>query len=239
MDEQELRSLFSAAPGEAPPPTFGQADVVAESKRLTRRRNRFLTAGAAVLVVVAGLGVADFFSSGLPGFTAGKDNAASAPANSGPLPGQPGGSSERPFVGGESPNFSTTPSQQGGDGAGKTGPTAEGAFGCEKVDGELATALAGELSAHGAVPGAATPGGACTTGARSAGFPVPGGTISVALFPKGTPPVYVQQQSTAVRQTAITKSGGTIMLVSTPDGAGQAPLADLMLQFAADLGRRF
>src|SRR6266496_2372657 len=185
MDEQELKSLFSAVPGDAPPPTFTASDVVTESKRQTvRLRNRVAVGGSAAILLLAGFGVFGVLS-GLdlhlgPKATSGD----AAVAQSGPGAGQPQPSSERPLVEGGSPNFATPPPQQGGSGTAKTGPAAEGAFGCEKVDGELAIALAGELPAH-VTPTMATVGDACSTGARAAGFPVPGGTISAAVYPAG------------------------------------------------------
>ena len=81
MDERELRSLFSAAPGDAPEPTFTQDDVVRESKRQTLRRRNRLTAGvgAAVLVVV-GFGAYGVLSGGTSELNSANDSRVSAPA---------------------------------------------------------------------------------------------------------------------------------------------------------------
>ena len=238
MDERELESLFSTVPGDAPPPAFTRGDVVAESKRQTlRRRNRIAGGGAAAVVVLAGLGVFGLYSDGSIGTSSGKSDTAVS-ANSAPVAGQPGPGSERPLAGGDSPNFPGQTSQQGGEGPGKTGQTAEGTPGCEKVDGKLATALAGELPVHVAIS-EAIPGGACTTGALAAGFHVPGGTISAAVFPKGSTPVFAAQPVTAVRQTAVAHSGATVVVVSTPDAGPDAPYSDRILLFAVDIGRQF
>jgi len=239
MDEQELKSLFSAVPGDAPPPTFSASDVVTESKRQTvRRRNRIAVGGSAAILALAGFGVFGVLS-GLdldlgPKGTSSND---AAIAQAGPGAGQPQPSSERPLVEGGSPNFATPPPQQGGSGTAKTGPAAEGAFGCEKVDGELATALAGELPAH-VTPAMATVGDACSTGARAAGFPVPGGTVSAAVYPAGV------QTSDSVPQSgqkvsAATASGGKLVLISKPDPGAQVPYATELQQFANDLAPRF
>lgn len=238
MDEQELKSLFSAVPGDVPPPTFTTSDVVTESKRQTlRRRNRIAVGGSAAILVLAGFGVFGVLSGlnlelGPKG--ASSNDAAVAQSDAGA--GQPRPSSERPLVEGGSPNFATPPPQQGGSGTAKTGPAADGAFGCEKVDGELATALAGELPAH-VTPAMATVGDACSTGARAAGFPVPGGTISAALYPVGTPTSALPDG--VMKVSAITRSGGWLVLLSKPDPGGQAPYATELQQFANDLAPRF
>ncbi|MEU4251011.1 hypothetical protein AB0F15_26745 [Amycolatopsis sp. NPDC026612] len=235
MDEQELRSLFSAAPPDAPPPAFTRDDVVRESRRQTvRRRNRITAGVSAVALVVVGFGAYGVLSGGTPeSLTAAKDNAAPAQAGSA----QPGDGSMRPQVGGESPNFPAQPPQQGGDGDGKTGPLAEGASGCEQVDGELAIALAGELPGHSATQ--AVPGGACSTASRSAGFPVPGGEVAAAVYPKGVPVAFKSQPAGTVTAQVGTASGGVLVLVSVPSAGAPAPYAGQVDQFAQDLAPRF
>lgn len=241
MDEQELKSLFSAVPGDAPPPTFSASDVATESKRQTvRLRNRIAVGGSAVILVLAGFGVFGVLSGlhlELGPTGASSNDAAVAQSQAGPGAGQPQPSAGRPLAEGGPPNFATPPPQQGGSGATKTGPAAEGAFGCEKVDGELATALAGELPAH-VTPAMATVGDACSTGTRAAGFPVPGGTVSAAVYPAGarTPDSVPESGQKA---SAVTPSGGTLVLISKPDPGGQAPYATELQQFANDLAPRF
>ena len=238
MDEQELRSLFSAAPGDVPEPSFTQGDVVRESRRQTvRRRNRITAGVSAAALVVAGFGAYGVLSGGTPkSVTAANDNAASAQSDVGSA--QPGDGSMRPQVGGESPNFPAQPPQQGGAGDGKTGQLAEGASGCEQVDGELATALAGELPGHFAAD-QAVPGGACSTVSRSAGFPVPGGEVAVAVYPKGIPEVFKSQPAGTVTARVGTASGGVLVLVSVPAAGGTAPYAGQVDQFARALAPRF
>jgi hypothetical protein len=233
MDEQEQRSLFSAAPGEAPSATFSQDDVVRESRRQTvRRRNRITAGVSAAALVVVGFGAYGVLSGGTPGLNSGKDNAVSAQS------GQPGLGPARPQVGGESPNFSSTPPQQGGSGDGKTGQLAEGASGCEQVDGELAIALAGELPGHFAAS-QASPGSACTTASRSAGFPVPGGEVAAAVYPKGIPAAFKSQPAGTVTARVATASGGTLVLVSVPGAENAAPYAGDVDRWASELAPRF
>lgn len=238
MDEQELRSLFSAAPPDAPEPTFSQDDVVRESHRQTvRRRNRITTGVSAAALVVVGFGAYGLLSGGTPeSMTAAGDGAMSS--QSAPGSGQPGIGPARPEIGGESPNFSSEPPRQGGDQGGKTGQLAEGASGCEQVDGELATALAGELPGH--VAGTpAVPGGACSTVSRSAGFPVAGGEVSAAVYPKGIPVVFKSQPAGAVQAEVATASGGKLVLVSVPSPGGTAPYAGQVDAFAHALAPQF
>ncbi|MET8994755.1 hypothetical protein [Amycolatopsis sp. Hca4] len=237
MDEQELRSLFSAAPGDTPEPSFSQGDVVRESRRQTaRRRNRIAGGVSAAVLVVAGFGVYGQLSGSLPKSLTAADNA--VPVHSGPGVVQPGDGPMRPEVGGESPNFSSQPPQQGGAGDGKTGQLAEGASGCEQVDRELAIALAGELPGH-VSDTQAVPGGACSTVARSAGFPVPGGEVAAAVYPKGIPEVFKSQPAGAVTARAATASGGVLVLVSVPSAGTAAPYAGEVDRFARALAPRF
>ncbi|HWD02149.1 MAG TPA: hypothetical protein VG674_06815 [Amycolatopsis sp.] len=230
MDERDVESLFSAAPGEVPPPTFDVDDVVRESKRQTlRRRNRIAAGGAAVALVAVGFGTF--------GIVSGKSDSG-AVLNSAPAPVQPSASAMRPLGTGEGNDFPAQPSRQGDSGDGRTGPRVEGASGCE-VDWGLATALAGELPGH-LTAANATPGSACTTGSRGAGFPLPNGAISAAVFPAGTVVTLPARPAGAVTARAATGSGGTLVLVSVPGTSGRpAPYAGELAGFAAALAPRF
>ncbi|MEU5258282.1 hypothetical protein [Amycolatopsis sp. NPDC021455] len=232
MDEQELRSLFSAVPGDAPEPTFSQDDVVRESRRQTvRHRNRITAGVSAAVLVVAGFGAYGLLSGGTPqSMTSAQDSGAAA--------GQPGDGPMRPQVEGESPNFSSAVPQQGGTSDGRTGRLAEGASGCDQVDRELAIALAGELPGH-VSDTQAVPGGACSTAARSAGFPVPGGEIAAAVYPKGIPVARKFQPAGTVTAQVSTASGGALVLVSVPSAGAAAPLAGRVERIAHDLAPQF
>jgi hypothetical protein len=216
VDDRELETLFAAAPGDPPPATFDKSDVVAASKRAqARRRSAIAVTCSCLVVLLAGLGafvaIAKLASTPVSGGFA----AADAPiyAQSG-VNGQPGGIPIRPPTTGDNQGFPTQSPMQGGDETGKNGPRVESASGCDKVDRELATALAGELPGTEA-PGA-TPGTVCPTGARSAGFPFDGGVVSVALVPPGTTPQLPAQPAGTVRAEAKAVSGGTVLLLSIP-----------------------
>ncbi|RSN47215.1 hypothetical protein DMC64_07900 [Amycolatopsis sp. WAC 04197] len=219
MDENDLKALFRDAPGDAPSPTFDTADVVRASKRATaRRRNGIAVACSAVVLVLAGVGM--FGVLGGTDFelgTAAKSDQEAASA------GQPAAASARPQDG-ESSNFSNPPPQQGGGGVEKTGPlVAEGTYGCDQVDRELATALAGELPVPVDVA-KSTPGDICTTGARSAGFQVPGGTVSAAVYPAGSSVPVMPTGAAEARRT--TPKGSLVVVVSLGDGSGRPALPE-------------
>lgn len=222
MDEHELSDLFRVAPGDPPPPTFDLDDVIAASARArARRRTALITATACVVVALAAFGV-----SRLP-FT---DTAVSSTSHL--ALGQRGDAS------GRLPNASTAPSLQGSGGTGEDGPRAESTSGCEKVDRELATALAGELPDTG-VSGP-EPGQVCPVGSRSAAFRVIDGdrrgVVSVALAPQGTT-VTLDLGGATARET--TSSGGAIIVSSTPDPGSAPPLPADLDRIARALATRF
>ncbi|GAB3702507.1 hypothetical protein GCM10027598_00760 [Amycolatopsis oliviviridis] len=215
MDENELKALFRDAPGDSPSPTFDTADVVRASKRATaRRRNGIAVACSVVVLVLAGVGMF--------GVLGGTELQMGTAANSGDeaaSAGQPGAASARPLDSGESSNFSNPPPQQGGDGPEKTGRmSAEGTYGCDQVDRELATALAGELPVPVDVA-KSTPGDICSTGARSAGFQVPGGAVSAAVYPAGASVPAMPAGAAEARRT--TAKGSLVIVVSLGDGSGK------------------
>ncbi|MFD5091503.1 hypothetical protein ACFWMR_12935 [Amycolatopsis thailandensis] len=214
MDENDLKALFRDAPGDAPSPSFDTADVVRASKRATaRRRNGIAVACSALVLVFAGVGM-----FGVLGGTELQMGSAAKSDNEAAAPEQPGAASVRPQDG-ESSNFSNPPPQQGGDGPEKTGRlSAEGTYGCDQVDRELATALAGELPVPVDVA-KSTPGDICSTGARSAGFQVPGGAVSVAVYPAGSSVPVMPTGAAEARRT--TAKGSLVIVVSLGDGSGK------------------
>jgi hypothetical protein len=235
VDDRELETLFAAAPGEPPPATFGKSDVIAASKRAqaqARHRSLIAVTCACLVVLLAGFGAfalnTNLSSEGV--------TTANAPVSTQTgAGGQPAGTPIRPPTAGDNQGFPTQSPMQGGDGSGKDGPRAESASGCDKVDWELATALAGELPGTVKVAGA-VPGTVCPTGARSAGFRIDGGVVSVALVPPGLAWELAAQPAGAVHAEAKTASGGTLTIRSIP----QAPLTQPDVErIAQSLAARF
>ncbi|HVV09633.1 hypothetical protein [Amycolatopsis sp.] len=217
MDEKELEELFRAAPGEPPPPGFGLAEVTGASARAAARRRQLVLLVATCLVVLVG-------TAGVVGLTYFRSNGTSAA--------QPALAPARP------PDILTTPSaSQGTGGNGEDGPRAESTSGCDKVDRELATALAGELPATGVT--GPYPGRGCVAGARSAMFHVPGGSISAALIPHGVEYRLDQVPGQVVASQLAQVSSGTIVVVSVPDAGSTAPLSEQLTRIATGLAARF
>ncbi|GLY67375.1 hypothetical protein [Amycolatopsis taiwanensis] len=213
MDERDLSTLFQAAPGDPPPPTFDLSDVTAASARArARRRSALVTAAACVVLALAGFGVSRIpFTGSSTSQVAGQAPAA-APHVPSPL--------------------------QGSDRNGQAGPRAEGASGCDQVDSELATALAGELRGTGR--GDAQPGRVCPTGSRSAAFRVVDGDrhglVSVVLALPGSA---VPLESGDAMAQAPAAGSGSIIVYSTPDLASDPPLLADLDRIARALAARF
>lgn len=243
MDDEKLETLFSAAAGEPPPASFSIGDVRASSARAAARHRTVLTSAvASAVLLIAGFAVVGylFFARAQP-----RIDSASAPAPGKSAPqfsveGQPGPTPARP----PNANTQTSPTpnpEQGGEGSGETGPRAGSTSGCDQVDRDLATALAGEIPVTAnAQP---SPGRACSTSARSAGFPVVdganAGTYSVALYPPGVPvPRSVPPQGAvlAERQTA---NGGTLVVLSAPQPGSAAPFPNDVQRVATALAAHF
>lgn len=227
MDEKELETLFRAAPGEPPPPGFSLNDVTAASTRAAkRRRSAVLLTAACLVAVLSAAGVA-----GVSYFRSTEMSTA-----------QPALAPERP------PETSPVPpALQGSGGNGEDGPRAEGTqgqpsgSGCEKVDRELATALAGELPAIGAT--APSPGRFCPTATRSVGFHVTDGDrtglVSVTVVPAGAAVKLPTFKDGTVAAEQLAASGGTVLVLSTPDPGSAAPLEAALPRVASALGDRF
>jgi hypothetical protein len=241
MDDRELETLFAAAPGEPPPATFSATQVVAASKRAQARRRSAIAVTCSCLVLAFG-GFGAFVTIAnlrVPGPTAMSSAGAGRVSAQSGVAEQPLGIPERPPSAGDKQGFPPQSPMQGGDETGKDGPRVESASGCDKVDRELATALAGELPGTVSVDGA-SPSHLCPTDSRSAGFPVDGGFVSVTLAPPGMALKLADQPTgtKVVEQPAV--SGGTIWLVSTPSpGSTVPPLADDVDRIARTVATQF
>jgi hypothetical protein len=237
VDERELKTIFADAVGEPPSPGFDVGDITTASARAqARHRSAIVLACGCLILVLAGLGVAGYLVNS-PSSSSMTAASANGP-QSGPT-GQPGMGPERPSIGRKTPDFPTQSPMQGGDGPGKNGPRAESASGCDKVDGELATALAGELPVT-VKTADANPGRVCVTQTRAAGFRIDGGWISVLLVAPG---VVLDPSAIPVgsaRSEVLATGGGTIDLISTPaPGTSVAPLADDLPRLAGNIASHF
>lgn len=224
MDERELGTLFRDAPGEPPAPTFDLTDVTTASTRATaRRRSALILALGCVVLVLVGFGLARF---GFTGTTA--TSGAPQVTTGGPPAGRP-----------VPPSGASTPSPlQGSGGTGEASPRAEGTSGCEKVDRELATALAGALPVTGAAD--ASPGPACPAGARSAGFRISDGErrgfLWVTLVPAGAAPPPAAGVASVRKETP---RGATLVVSSAPEPGSAPPLETRLTSIVLDLAPRF
>ncbi|WP_199429347.1 hypothetical protein [Qaidamihabitans albus] len=237
MDEHELETLFRQAPGEPPPPTFTERDVAAASRRATMRR-RSVTAAVSACVVLL-LGGVSVVGLGQRANTGGDSGAASAPAygdaeaEAGEQE-QPGGSA------GRLPNAQGFPDgspKQGGEASGENGPRAGRTSGCEKVDRELAIALAGELPVTAGAD--AVPGLVCPEPSRSAAYAVDGGLVSAVLVPSGVASQLPEQPEGTVIAEERTAAGATVVVLSTPaPDKATAPLAGGLQGIATALARQ-
>ena len=244
MDERRLERLLRDAVGDPPEPSFTVDDVTAASRRVTARR-RALVAGVAAAVVLAGsaVGVVASVTAGEPPMsTALAPEEASGWISEKTSPeGQPDGDPERDHSAPGGPGaqtFSEGPPKQGGGTSGEDGPWAEGTSGCDMVDRELATALAGELPIR--PIGDAKPSPHCVSVARSAAFPVEGGTVSVLVLPRGVAVQPAIWPEGSVVGNAHTAGEETVLVISVPAGdGGTAPLADTVDDVATALARSF
>jgi hypothetical protein len=223
MDERELSTLFRDAPGEPPPPGFDLTDVTAASARaIARRRSALILAVGCVVLVLVGFGLTRL------GFTGTTATSGAPQVTTG---GGPAGPSAHP------PGASTPSPLQGSGGIGEAGPRAESTPGCDKVDRELAVALAGELPAIGAT--GASPNPACPVGARSAGFRINDGDRQGFLSATLVPPGAALPPAAGAMAREQTSSGAILMVSSVPDAGSAPPLENDLRSIALALARRF
>ncbi|MEU3272401.1 hypothetical protein ABZ639_16285 [Saccharomonospora sp. NPDC006951] len=242
MDEKELEELFLEAPGEPPPPGFTAADVATASRKATAKRRTVVAGVAAAVVALGGVGTTIGLLSGpAPSeqTTAAAPQAESAPSAGrgnaeNDQSGQPQSEAER------HPSAQVVPQdspKQGGEPGGKTDPRVGSTAGCDKVDRELANALAGELPVTASA--AALPASACPSGTRGAALPFDGGTVDVVLVPEGGRSSFQWAEGTVTAQRR-TAGGATVVVASVPAPGSQAPpFADRLDDIAAALAERF
>jgi hypothetical protein len=252
VDEKRLAELFNDAVRDTPPASFDAAEVRQASHRATiKRRNSIVAGSALALVLLAGGAVTTVALSG----EMANPTAASAPALGGaPVPNNgtmdAEGNAQKPAAPAPQEGSSTQldsrsgPPMQGGTSTGNAGGAGSTLSGC-KADRELAAALAGELPAaashteiavpFGCPPGASGGALAVTDGARQ-------GTISIILVPAGVEPGIAPMGGNVegfVPTQAPAASGASIYIVSQPAPGSEAPLADEVPRYAAEIGKRY
>ncbi len=249
MDERRLAELLKDAVADAPPPTFDQGDVTAESARQrVRHRNGVLAgsafgvallAGAAALSVALWTGSTSDTETAVAGSGSSSSNGNAAPYE---LPDEDYGATattER----GERDSSPETP-KQGGSSAEDGGPAgpASTPSGCEQADRELAAALAGELpaAANLKVDDALPVSLNCPVDVAGARYDVPDGRITIMRAEPGVTLPTWSLRSGSIEARAPTSTGRTVIVVSEPYSTGEpAPYADEIQRAATDLGKLY
>lgn len=235
MDESRLRELMTDAPGEAPPATFGIDEVRSASRSATLRRRSAITASSAVVVLVlAGAGVFGIMAAtDGPGQTiassAGESGSEEPARQENAAPVQPESAGERqPGVASEQDSPGLAP-KQGGDRSGREGPSrADSTDGCDKVDRELANALAGELPVTGIEP-------TCSPDGHEVTVELDGGVVTASVT-EGTVPDTYDGPPGLITVTRQTSGGSTLTIVSIPaEGENSAPLSGEVKRIATEL----
>lgn len=256
-DEARIAALFRDAASGAPPPGFDAAQVVATSRRITRRR-RSAVAGAALAVlavvgvgVVAGLGgpsdatvtaasgqAADAAGSGSGAGSEGAARAAApeaaAPdAGGGAAVGSPLAPSAASNPGGGGPVPSSSPASAAVPPIGT--PLGPGTGECADRQDPALRALVDQ-----ALPEVAGAAEAATTmecrpgGERGVALEVDGGVLTVTYVPPGP-----AGQLPEGARTSPTASGGTVVVASRAQRAGDSePFADRLDAVVASLAPR-
>ncbi|EHR63806.1 hypothetical protein [Saccharomonospora cyanea] len=229
LDERRLQQLLRDAAGEAPEPSFTMDDVTTASRRATARRRSLVAIAAAVVmgagtvtgVVLTGSEQQDGRSTAL---APNERPLSGEVAEKNPEGGQPGDGGERGF-GVES--FPDVSPKQGGGTDGE-----DGTPGCQVIDRELATALAGELPVD--PIGEAIPYDSCfVEGNRAAAYRVPGGTVAV-VFDQGPDGSFGVPHEFGNAAASVRVDGGLIAVIGIADTADHAdvPLRDELPELA-------
>ncbi|MDN5857413.1 MAG: hypothetical protein L0H84_02215 [Pseudonocardia sp.] len=222
-DSEILVSLMrtAASARDAPPAAFGHAEVVATSRRITHRR-RMLVAGAAGLVVIAGLGTTAVLP--IVNRDAASSTVAGAPVPSAAPDRAPAAAGEAPTAPGRFESAPAAPPEQASPGDCGT-----------QQDPEL-RALVFEVFPQVAGAAAAPVTQSCRgPGERAVHLQVSDGDATGILTVVSTPRNGSPPRGDASAPTA---SGGRVTVSVRSTGGGPAPFADDMGSLAAKLGPR-
>ena len=237
-DEARIAALFRDAASGAPPPGFDATQVVATSRRITRRRRSAVAGAALAVLAVVGVGVA----AGLGGPSDTTVTAASGQAADSAASG--------PGAGSEGAARAAAPEAAGGSGAGPAlaapapgsspvapigTPLGPGTGECaDRQDPALRALVEQTLPEVAGAPEAATTLECRPGGERGVALEVGGGVLTITYLPPGA----VTEPPDGAR-TAPTASGGTVVVASRADRAGDAaPLADRLEPAVAYLAPR-
>jgi hypothetical protein len=225
-DEARIAALFRDAASGAPPPAFDAAQVVATSRRITRRRRSAVAGAALAVLAVAGVGVV----AGIGGPRDATVTAASGQAADQAAPGAGAGAGDAARA--AAPEAAAAPNAAVPPVGPPLGP---GTRECADRQDPALRALVDQ-----ALPEVVGASEAATTmecrpgGERGVALEAGGGVLVVTYLPPGP----VTEPPDGAR-SAPTASGGTVLVSSRPDRAGDAaPFADRLDAVVAYLAPR-
>jgi hypothetical protein len=245
VDEHKVTGLFQSAVRDAPPASFDVHDVAmaaAAEKRTTMRRRTWIIGGGGFVVAFLAVGLilgGGTLGDALRGTSSSGAAAGRTPADSNLVPGVSGGQAQNQ-VPRNGTDFPTATPLQGGGGVGGVGPGAGGTpGGCGPTDGQLAVALANELSSVGAPPQAVPASVSCPAGSRVAAYLVHDGSDAgyiVAVVTPAGEPAAADSVNGAARAVQPASGGRQVTVLSVPASTGAlAPLTGGLIGFASDL----
>jgi hypothetical protein len=256
MDEQDARiaAVFRDAADGAPPPGFDAGDVVAVSRRITRRRRAAVAGAALAVLAVVGVGVTAGFgrSAGSETTTASAVGANDAAAPQAPAPeaaraaapdaGAAAGSGVGSAAGGGvgSDAAAAEPAPVAGAAVPPVGaPLGPGTTECaNRQDPALRALLEQVLPEVAGAPEAMTTQECRPGGERDLALEVRDGAVTGLLSVTSLPPGSIPKLVDGAR-TAPTASGGTLIVTSRSDRAGDpAPFGSRLDAVVAGLAPR-
>jgi hypothetical protein len=226
-DEARIAALFRDAASGAPPPAFDAAQVVATSRRITRRRRSAVAGAALAVLAVAGVGVV----AGIGGprdatVTAASGQAADQAAPGAGAAGDAARAAAPAAPEAAAPNAAVPPAGP---------PLGPGTRECaDRQDPALRTLVDQALPEVVGASEAATTMECRPGGERGVALEVGGGVLVVTYLPPGP----VTEPPDGAR-SAPTGSGGTVLVSSRADRSGDAaPFADRLDAVVAYLAPR-
>jgi hypothetical protein len=224
-DEARIAALFRDAASGAPPPAFDAAQVVATSRRITRRRRSAVAGAALAVLAVAGVGV-------VAGIGGPRDATVTAASGQAADQAAPGAGAAGDAARAAAPEAAAAPNAAVPPVGPPLGPgTRECA---DRQDPALRTLVDQALPEVVGASEAATTMECRPGGERGVALEVGGGVLVVTYLPPGP----VTEPPDGAR-SAPTASGGTVLVSSRADRSGDAaPFADRLDAVVAYLAPR-